>query len=260
VSVTRRGNENVVSIKLLEHCIRKHLDKNAPRTMSVLDPVPLTIMNLNENDEIKLVNYPFPKDPHRAKPYQITLSKHLFVEKSDVRVTDTEGFYGLAPNKSVALRYAGTITCHKIITDSNGEIKEILAELVHTSYSDKCLEESNMKKPKGCLHWISDNDSVNAEVRIFEELFTVENPNEEEDFLSCVQTNSKKTLKNCKINKNIPNIVVEDKYQFERLGYFCVDRDSDLSNKKYVFNRTIGLTDKDKVKALSKKFNTSTSD
>jgi glutaminyl-tRNA synthetase len=255
VSVTRRGNENMVSIKLLQNSIRKHLDKIAVRTMAVLDPVTVTITNLNEKDTLNLECYPFPKEPQRANPYTITLSKKIFIERADVKLNDVEGFYGLAPNKVVGLRYATrSLKCHKIVTDKKGEIQEVIGELVEGMSNTQCIENDSMpaKKARGCLHWISEKDSLDAEVRIFRKLFLRENPNEEENFLDCVNPDSKQIVKNCKINKNVPDIAVEGKYQFERVGYFCVDQDSDIVNKKYVFNKTIGLVDKDKIKALTK--------
>jgi len=250
ISVTRRGNETMLSVKLLEHCIRRDLDKNSPRTMSVISPLKVVITNMKEGQEEEIEAYPFPKDKTKGEPYKITLSKEIYIETTDFREEDDPNFYGLAPGKIVGLRYTDFIKCQEVIKDQNGEIKEIRAERI-TPKNEEELEE--LKKVKGRIHWISDKDSLNCEARLYEPLFTVDNPNEAEDFLTVVDKDSLKILNNIKFNKQLlPRIKNEARFQFERVGYFCVDQDSDIKNGKLVWNRTLELKETDKVKALGK--------
>lgn len=177
------------------------------------------------------------------------MTKVFYIEETDFREEDIPNYYGLSLNKIVGLRYASFIRCNKINKYPSGEIKEIEAELIEP----KTEEELNkLKSVKGHIHWISECDAIKCNARIYSYLFTVDNPNEVEDFLKVVNTESLVEVNNIFVNKSLKtNLEIGSKFQFERMGYFCVDQDSDLANGYVIFNRTIELNDKDKVKTLS---------
>lgn len=190
VSVTRRGNENIISDYILEMCLRKDLDKKAKRTMAVIDPIKLTLTNVPEDYEREVEVLDFPKDPNSLKNI-VTLRKNNFVERSDVLLNDAKGFFGIAPGKLVRLKYSFVIKVNKVVPDEKGEVALVEAEVI----------EDSKDKPKGVLHWISEKDAVSAEVRLYEALFTVENPNEVEDYLKALNPNSLKVVSGAKVNK-----------------------------------------------------------
>ena len=169
----------------------------------------------------------------------------------------------MAPGKVVGLRYAKFIKCTDIIKDKEGEIVEVKAEMIAPQTPD---EVEQLKKVKGRIHWISDIDAINCEARLYDYLFTVDNPNEVDNFMDVINKDSMKVVNTLKFNKRLlPSSIsvyskvsfwleaqIESKFQFERLGYFCIDKDSDIENGKLVFNRTLELNEKDKIKAIGK--------
>ena len=192
IGVTRRGNENVLSYGLLEHFIRKDLDSKAKRTMAVLEPVKLTLINVEPGFEEKIMAPDFPKETARGS-HEIRFTRDLFVDSSDIREKDEEDFFGIAPNKIVGLKYAHVIKVVSIEKDQNGHFSEVKAELLKDS----------KEKPKSFLHWISEKDAIECEVRVYDVLFTVHDPNELEDYLTAFNKNSLQVMRKCKINKNL---------------------------------------------------------
>jgi glutaminyl-tRNA synthetase len=190
VSVTRRGNENIINDYILEMCLRRDLDKKAKRTMAVVDPVKLTLTNVKEDYLREVEVLDFPKDPNSAK-HIVTLRKHNFVERSDVLVNDTKGFFGIAPGKLVRLKYSHVIKVNNVTANEKGEVTLVEAEVI----------EDSKDKPKGVLHWISENDAVPAEARLYDRLFTEENPNELEDYIKALNPNSLKIIPGARINR-----------------------------------------------------------
>lgn len=232
VGVTRRGNENIISINVLEHCIRKELDEKAPRTMAVVDPLQLNIVNFKEPSSLEIPIYP--KNPDKGK-YLIHSSPRIFIEKTDFLETDNPNFFGLSLNKIVGLKYIGLkIKCVKV----NKEGENI------TSLDCEIVE--NDIKPKGILHWISDSDSCTCEVRVYDYLFKSLNPAGIEDWLGDLNPNSLRVVKNSLIQRHLAGTAVEEKFQFERVGYFVVDKDSNAD--RMVFNRVVTLVETKKKK------------
>lgn len=186
----------------------------------------------------------FPNDPNSQKR-KIAVTNHLYIDRSDIKNYDCKNFYGLSNEKVVCLKYFGYVSCSKIITDENGDIKKVFV---------KFLEEINgniKKNCKGILHWLSVKEAVDCEVRIFDYLFNVDDPNSLEDFKSEINKNSLKFLKNAKISKKLAVDIGEGfrknrHYQFERVGYFIEDLDSEKN--KIVFNMSVGLNEKEKSK------------
>jgi len=233
VNVTRRGNENIINIQLLEYCLRKDLDVRADRIMSVLDPVRLIIEDFDENYERNLKVLRHPKDEKRGFR-EIKLKKHLFIERKDVKMNDEKDFYGLSIDKTVCLKYAGFIKCSKIEVDSKtGEINTVYAKFIDNKDS----------KIKGVIHWIAEDEARNCEVRLFEHLFKMDDPLSLEDFRKGLNERSKCVMKGCKVHKEFTGRE-NSHYQFERIGYFVLDKDTLGTN--FVFNMAVGLREKNK--------------
>lgn len=231
IGVARTGN-NIISIKLLENFIRKELDEKAPRTMAVIDPLRVNIVNFKQEITLEVPFYPKLSD---SKKYVVHFTPTIFIEQSDFLEIDFPKFHGLSINKVVGLKYVSLkIKCVKVNKNSD-KIESLDCEIVE-----------DQSKPQGVLHWISDADSVQSEVRIYDYLFKSENPAAIDNWLEDINPNSLVIAKDALINKNLLAAVPEDKFQFERLGYFVVDPDSSESLK--VFNRIVKLVENKKKK------------
>lgn len=237
VGVAKR--DGIIDVSLLEYSIREDLNENAPRAMAVLKPLKVVITNYDENrtEEVEAINNP--QDLSKGTRL-IPFSREIFIEQDDFQEFPQKKFFRLSPGNEVRLRYAYIIKCEKIIKDSNGNISEL-----HCTYDPETKSGSgtSLKKVKGTIHWVSAKHAVNAEVRLYDRLFTVENPDadKENDFTKFLNPDSLITLNNCLIEPSLKNVQSGEKFQFERLGYFCVDKDS--SNDKIIFNRTVTLKD-----------------
>ena len=243
VGVTRRGNENIISIKLLENSIKTDLDNKAPRCMSVIAPLKIVITNLSENIVIETPLFPKLKEKGNRK---ITLTNVIYIEQSDFKEKIDENkndkkkvFYGLTPNQEVGLKYAGSLKLSEIKKDENGKIIEL-----------HCTYDNTQKKTAGRIHWISNLDSIMCELRLYDYLFLSDDPfhaNEENvshDPMDDVNPNSLITKYHSLVNKELcKNCKSGDHFQFERLGYFVVDPDTDVKKDRYVFNLTVDLGD-----------------
>jgi len=238
VSVTRRGNENFLSIQLLEHCIRKDLDNKARRVFALLDPVKVVIENVDEKFAQPGTALHFPRDPAQGG-YTITLTKEFYVDRSDIRLEANKDFFGFAPGQLVGLKYASPVRVKQIVTDASGEITELRVD----------LEAEPKTKPKTYLNWLPAKESHSCVVNIYDYLFLSYNPNEDEDWKSSMNPNSLIVKTSAKVHKSILGAKVGDKFQFERIGFFSVDNDSAPEKSLYVFNKTVGLkVDKTKEK------------
>ena len=237
VGVAKR--DNTIDIALLEHSIREDLNKNAMRVMGVLHPLKLVIDNYPENqtEELEAINNP--EDPS-AGTRKISFSKELYIEQADFMENPPKKYFRLFPGNEVRLRYAYIIKCTDFIMDPDtGEVKE-----VHCSYypETKSGSDKSGKKVKGTIHWVPVNNSVDAEVRLYDRLFSVEDPEGDKDFKEFLNPDSLIVLKNCKLEKSIETASAGSRYQFERQGYFCVDsKDSQKTN--LIFNRIVPLRD-----------------
>ncbi|MGQ9570006.1 MAG: glutamine--tRNA ligase/YqeY domain fusion protein [Thermodesulfovibrionales bacterium] len=230
--------ESIVDVALLEHCLREDLNKRAPRVMAVLRPLRVVLENYPEDmvEEIEAINNP--EDPSMGTR-KVPFSRNLYIEHEDFLEHPPEKFFRLAPGREVRLRYAYFIKCVGVVKDKEtGEIVELRCTY---DPSTKGGDAPDGRKVKATLHWVSASHSIEAEVRLYENLFTVSNPSEYEDFKAFINPNSLVVLKSCRVEPSLANAIVGDRFQFERLGYFCVDPDS--QNGKLVFNRTVSLKD-----------------
>ncbi len=239
VGVAKR--DNTIDIALLEHSIREDLNRNAMRVMGVLKPLKLVIDNYpdNQTEELEAINNP---EDSSSGTRKISFSKELFIEQDDFLENPPKKYFRLFPGNEVRLRYAYIIKCTGFKKDdSTGEIKEI-----HCTYypETKSGSDKSGKRVKGTIHWVSADNSINAEVRLYDRLFTVEDPEEdkEKDFKEFLNPNSLLVLKDCKIEKSLESASPGSRYQFERQGYFCVDS-LDSQKGKLVFNRIVPLRD-----------------
>ncbi len=233
--------DSVVDIALLEHCLREDLNKRAQRVMAVLRPLKVVIENYPEDqtEELDAVNNP--EDPS-AGTRKVPFSRTLYIEQDDFREEPPKKFFRLAPGREIRLRYAYFIKCERAIKDpKTGEIVELRCTYDPATRGG---DAPDGRKVKATLHWVSAAHSVSSEVRLYEHLFTKADPSEAEegsDFTANLNPNSLEALTDCKMEPSLAGAKPGDRYQFERLGYFCVDPDS--SEKKLIFNRTVSLRD-----------------
>jgi len=232
---------SVIEIARLEHSIREDLNKSAPRVMAVLRPLRVVIDNYPEDlvEEMEAVNNP--EDPG-AGTRKVPFSRVLYLERDDFREDPPSKFFRLAPGREVRLRYAYFITCVDVVKDEQtGEVMEL-----HCTYDPKTRggNAPDGRKVKATLHWVSAAHAVEAEVRLYDHLFTKEDPGDVEEganYRSNLNPSSLEVLRSCKVEPSLAKAPPLSRHQFERLGYFCVDPDS--SKGKLVFNRTVTLRD-----------------
>jgi glutaminyl-tRNA synthetase len=226
----------MIDVALLEFSIREDLNKRAKRVMGVLNPLKVVITNYPENqtEELDAVNNPEDESMGTRK---VPFSREIYIEQEDFMEDAPKKFFRLSVGREVRLRYAYFITCNDVIKDAIGNITEL-----HCTYDplSKGGKSPDGRKVKGTLHWVDANDNIEAEVRLYDRLFLSENPEAEGDFIDNINPNSLKTI-NAFVEKSVKNSSIEEKYQFERLGYFCVDKDT--TENKIVFNRTVALRD-----------------
>jgi glutaminyl-tRNA synthetase len=232
---------STADLALLEHCVREDLNKRSPRVMGVLRPLRLVIDNYPEGhvEEFEAINNPENPDAGTRK---VPFSRELYIEQEDFREEPPPKYFRLAPGREIRLRYAYLITCVSVKKDpKTGEVIE-----VHCTY-DPATRGGNApdgRKVKSTIHWVSAAHALEAEVRLYENLFTKEDPNEVEngaDFMSNISRNSLEVLTSCRIEPFLAGSAPGTRYQFERMGYFCVDPDT--KPEKLVFNRTVSLRD-----------------
>jgi len=228
-----------IELGLLEHHVRENLNRTAKRVMAVLRPLRVVIDNYPEGhvDQMEAVNNP---EDASAGSRTVPFSKVLYIEQDDFREVPPPKYFRLSPGKEVRLRYGFFITCTGVVKDDKGEITEI-----HCTY-DPATRGGNSpdgRKVKSTIHWVSAEHAIDAEVRMYDNLFTKENPGateEGQDFTANLNPNSLEILES-KVEPSLASAAVGERFQFERMGYFCVDRDS--APGKLVFNRTVGLKD-----------------
>ena len=231
---------NTVELSALEYYVREDLNKRTPRVMAVLKPLRVVIDNYPDDlvEQMDAVNNP---EDQSMGTRQVPFSKVLYIEQDDFREEPPKGYFRLSPGREVRLRYGYLITCTSVVKDTNGTIVEL-----HCTY-DPATRGGNTpdgRKVKSTIHWVSAAQAKDAEVRVYDTLFTKENPNELEegqDFTANLNPNSLEVLSECKVEPSLGDAAAGARYQFERLGYFCVDPES--RSDKLVFNRTIGLRD-----------------
>ena len=242
VGVAKR--ENLINIQLLEFCVREDLNKIATRVMSVVNPVKLVIENYPEGKEEWLETENNPEDEN-AGTREVPFSKELYIEREDFMEEAPKKFFRLTIGGEVRLKSAYIIKATKVEKDENGEITTIYATYDEDSKSGSGTEAS-MRKVKGTLHWVSAQHALPIEVRVYDRLFTHEQPDAEKetDFMEFVNKDSLKLIQGF-AEPSLKNAKVEDHYQFQRIGYFTLDKDS--TDDKLVFNRTVTLKDSFKL-------------
>jgi glutaminyl-tRNA synthetase len=231
---------NLIDVSLLEFCVREDLNKTAPRVMAVLNPVKLVITNYPDSQEEWLEAENNPEEEiltYRKVPF----SKELYIEREDFQEEANKKFFRLTLGTEVRLKNAYIIKGENVIKDAEGNITEIHASYDVDSKSGSGTEASQ-RKVKGTIHWVSVPHAIEAEVRIYDRLFTHENPDgdKEVDFKEYINPNSLEVIIGY-VEPSLKSAQPEYKFQFQRLGYFCVDKDS--SAEKLVFNKTVGLRD-----------------
>ncbi|MEM6704579.1 MAG: glutamine--tRNA ligase/YqeY domain fusion protein [Acidobacteriota bacterium] len=236
VGVTKNASRSDVA--LLEYAVRDHLNKVAPRRMAVLDPLRVVIENYPEGEEdlLEAVNNP---EDESAGTRKVPFGKVLYIEREDFREDPPKKFFRLAPGREVRLRYAYFITCNEVVKDDNGEIVEL-----RCSYDPETRggDAPDGRKVKATLHWVAAEHAVEAEARIYDRLFKVPAPGSgDRDFLDDLNPDSLEVKSPIYVEPNLDGFGVGDNLQFERLGYFCLDPDSDEGRS--VFNRTTTLRD-----------------
>jgi glutaminyl-tRNA synthetase len=232
--------DNLIDVSLLEFCVREDLNKIAPRVMAVLDPVKLVITNYPEGQEEWLEAENNPEEEvmtYRKVPF----SKELYIEREDFQEEAHKKFFRLTLGTEVRLKNAYIIKGESVVKDANGNITEIHATYDVDSKSGSGTEASQ-RKVKGTIHWVSTKHALEAEVRVYDRLFTNESPDKDKevDFKEFINPNSLKVITGY-VEPSLQTAKELDHFQFQRLGYFCVDRDS--TAQKLVFNKTVGLRD-----------------
>ena len=226
-----------VEVQSLEACVREALNKTAVRHMAVLKPLKVIITNYPDNkiEELEAKNNP---NDENAGTRKIKFAREIFIEESDFLETPPKKFFRLAPGREVRLRYAYLITCTKIIKNQKNEITEI-----HCTYDPKTRggNTPDGRKVKGTIHWVTAATGINAEIRQYDHLFTTEVPGKSGNLFDDINPNSLTKISDCKLEPALQNIPIGETIQFERLGYYCMDKDSSL--KQLIFNQTIGLRD-----------------
>ena len=235
---------NTVEVALLEACLREDLNENAQRAMAVLRPVKLTLTNYpdDQSDIFTVENNPAkPEDGTR----EVTFSKHLWIEADDFMEEPIPKYFRLFPGNEVRLKGAYVIKCTGCVKDDDGNVIEVLAEYDPDS---KGGNTADGRKVKSTIHWVDAATAVDAEVRLYSNLFADADPDGgDKDFLDCLADNSLETLQNCKLEAALANAKAPASYQFMRLGYFCVDN-KDSKPGQLVFNRSVSLKDSFKAK------------
>jgi glutaminyl-tRNA synthetase len=231
-------NDSWVDMAQLEACIRDDLNRRSSRRMAVLRPLKLVIDNYPEGqvEEMEAVNNP---EDESAGTRKVPFSKVLYIEQDDFRETPPPKYYRLYPGNEVRLRYAYLVKCSHVVKEKKtGAVTE-----VHCTYdpASRGGDAPDGRKVKSTIHWVSAQHAANAEVRLYDQLFTTERPDDIEDLESILNPNSLEVLKDCFIEPSLADAKPGDKFQFERNGYFCVDPDS--APGKPVFNRTVTLKD-----------------
>ncbi len=231
---------STVDSALLEHFVRKDLNLTSQRVMGVLRPLKVVIDNYPEDhvDELDAVNNP---EDESAGMRKVPFSKVIYIEQGDFMEDPPKKFFRLSPGKEVRLRYAYFITCNSVVKDDDGNVVEL-----HCTYDPETRggDAPDGRKVKATLHWVSAAHALDAEIRLYDHLFTKENPSdvgEDEDWLDGVNPDSLEVLQGCKIEPSLAGLPVGARVQFERQGYFCIDQDT--TEDKLVINRTLSLRD-----------------
>jgi glutaminyl-tRNA synthetase len=229
--------DNLVDVALLEHCVREDLNRRALRRLAVLRPLRLVIENYPDDrvEQVEAINNP--EDPS-AGTRTVPFSRVLYIEQDDFRDPPPPKYFRLSPGVEVRLRYAYIIKCTGVTRDAAGNLVEVRCTYDPSSRGG----DSRGRKVKGTIHWVSAQHAVDAEVRLYESLFSVPKPDEEDDFKRALNPDSLEVLRGTKLEPALRSVEPEARFQFERQGYFVADW-KDHAPGRPVFNRTVGLRD-----------------
>jgi glutaminyl-tRNA synthetase len=232
--------ENVIDVAQLEHSVREDLNRRAPRVMTVLRPLKVVITNYPEGqvEEVDVINNP---EDQSAGTRKVPFSRTLYIEQDDFREAPPKKFFRLAPGREVRLRCAYFITCTDVIKDAHGEVVELRCTYDPATRGG---DSPDARRVKATLHWVSAPHAFSVEVRLYDRLFSVEDPErtvEGKTFLDYLNLNSLEVLRDCRAEPSLAGVAPLSRFQFERIGYFCVDPDS--REGSLVFNRTVSLRD-----------------
>jgi glutaminyl-tRNA synthetase len=238
IGVAKR--DSTVDLALLEFHVREDLNQRAPRFMGVLEPLKVIIDNYpdHQTEELEAINNP---EDESSGTRKIPFAKELLIEQSDFMEEPPKNYFRLAPGREVRLRYAYFITCTQVVKDKTGKVIEI-----HCTYDPATRggDSPDGRKVKGTIHWVSAKHAIPAEIRLYDRLFTIPNPTGDKDgrnYKEFLNPDSLKVIRNCMIEPNLKGAEPGLRFQFERLGYFCIDPDS--TPKNLVINRTVTLRD-----------------
>jgi glutaminyl-tRNA synthetase len=235
IGVAKR--ENLIDVSLLEFCVREDLNKLALRVMAVLDPVRLIITNYPEGSSEELISENGPDETSGTRT--VPFSKELWIEREDFMEEPAKKWFRLAPGAMVRLKSAYIVKCEGFVKDENGRVTE-----VHCTYlpETKSGDNTSTIQVKGTIHWVSVAHAIPAEVRLYDRLFKVENPSQEEgDFKDYINPDSLQVIEKAYVEPSLQNALPGTNYQFLRKGYFCLDKES--TGDHLVFNRTVSLKD-----------------
>jgi glutaminyl-tRNA synthetase len=239
IGVSRR--DSIIDVSLLEHAVRDDLNASSPRVLGVLRPLKLTLANFPAGTTVE-VDAPYNGEDPSWGARKLQLSRELYIERDDFMETPVKGWFRLSPGAEVRLRYGCIIRCDEVVKDASGEVVELRCSWDPDSLGG---QPKDGRKVKGTIHWVSAAHAVNAEVRLFDRLFTVEDPMDESlegPFTKHLNPASLDVVTNAKVEASLADAAPGTRYQFERVGYFCVDS-VDSKPGALVFNRTISLKD-----------------
>jgi glutaminyl-tRNA synthetase len=233
-------SESLIDYEILESCVREHLDEVSHRAMAVLNPIKVTIANWPESEKKLIEASVHPKKEDLGKR-QFYFTRELYIEASDFMENPDSDFFRLAPGKEVRLRNAFVITCKEVKKDIHGHVTELICEHDPVTFGGK--PPADGRKVKGIIHWVSASDCISAEVRVYGRLFSVSDPEvvpEGKDFKSNLNPNSLNIIKGAKLEPSLKTARLDNRYQFERVGYFCLDN-KDSKPQELVFNMVVDL-------------------
>jgi len=239
IGIAKRNN--IIDVSLLDHCLRDDLNKTAARVMAVLDPIKLVITNYPKGEEEILIAENNPEDPEMGSR-EMPFSRELYIERADFMEDAPRKFFRMTQGRETRLKNAYILMCNDVIKDANGNILEIQCTYDAKSKSGSGSEESK-RKVKGTIHWVSAAHALPAEIRVYDRLFNDEAPDghKDQDFKEFLNPDSLHIMANCWVEPSLKGKKAEDNFQFQRLGYFNVDKDT--NSEKLVFNRTVPLRD-----------------
>jgi len=233
-------SNSTVDIAVLDHCVREFMNRTAPRMMAVLNPLKVVIENYPEGQVEEMEAENNPEDPS-AGTRKVSFGREIYIEREDFMEDPPKKFFRLAPGAEVRLKHAYIIRCEKVVKNEAGEVVQLICRYDPETKSGQAADG---RKVKGTLHWVSAAQGVRAEVRLYEHLFTEENPGDEKafpDFTSCLNPQSRQVLPECWVEAGLARAKPGERYQFLRMGYFAADKDS--TAERPVFNRTVTLRD-----------------